>query len=105
MKKFLLILGLTITIFNVHSQNIPILDGKYTFSEVIEFPEMTAKQINDKAKDFLIVFHSDSSFLVDSGDKLIDNGSFPVNFKMRNIPMTYIIRYNLISEFKDNKTG
>lgn len=98
-----LISGLAVS--QITSQ-IPILEksGKYGFDKILSIEGKTAKFIYDSTKLFLIKKHADNSFIIDiENQEIYDNGSFPADFMVSNIPMTYTILYNVTTMFKEGK--
>ncbi|MGB3590806.1 MAG: hypothetical protein WBA16_03890 [Nonlabens sp.] len=77
---------------------------KYGFTEIYELDSLTAKKLYNSTKIFLTKKHSDREFFIDIPEKeLYDNGSFPANMNVSNIPITYTILYTISTEFKENK--
>jgi hypothetical protein len=77
---------------------------KYGFTEIYELDSLTSKKLYASAKIFLIKKHSDKEFFIDIPEKeLYDNGSFPADMNVSNIPITYTILYTISTEFKDSK--
>lgn len=77
---------------------------KYGFTEIYESDSLTSKKSYALTKVFLTKKHSDKEFFIDIPEKeLHDNGSFPADMKVSNIPMTYTILYTISTEFKESK--
>tara|TARA_R110002096_G_scaffold425755_1_gene634704 strand:- start:884 stop:1438 length:555 start_codon:yes stop_codon:yes gene_type:complete len=78
--------------------------NKYGFTEICELDNITAKELYNLTKLFLTKKHSDKEFFIDIPEKeLYDNGSFPADMNVSNIPMTYTVLYIISCEFKENK--
>ena len=77
---------------------------KYGFTEIYKLDSLTAKELYNSTKIFLTKKHSDKEFFIDIPEKeLYDNGGFPANMNVSNIPITYTILYTISTEFKENK--
>jgi hypothetical protein len=78
--------------------------NKYGFTEIYDLDSITAKELYNRTKLYLIKKHSDKEFFIDVPEKeLYDNGSFPADMNVSNIPITYTILYTISSQFKENK--
>lgn len=78
--------------------------NKFGFTEICKSDSLKAEELYRLTKLFLTKKHSDNEFFIDIPEKeLYDNGSFPADINVSNIPMTYTILYTISTEFRENK--
>jgi len=82
---------------------------KYTYSELIEVPEMSAEQLYKLAKNWCKQKYTDDAFSIDESNvELADVGSFPLTTTLgkglTKMVITQTILYNIIFSFKDGRS-
>lgn len=84
------------------------ISQKYAYEKIIEIPEKSAVDLYTIGKKWLVTKNRDDKFLIDeNGSKLADLGSFQVSVTIDagavNLPMNWVIIYDIITSYKDNK--
>lgn len=81
---------------------------KYTYEKIMEVSGKSAAELYDLGKKSLATTNRDDKFLIDESNvKLADLGSFQVSIVLDagavNVPMNWVILYDIITYYKDNK--
>jgi hypothetical protein len=86
-----------------NTYSLPIIEktNKIGFIKKIEYPTKSDTLLYDRTKSYLTNIHIDNSFYIDElYTKLADKGSFPADFHVGSIPMTYTILYSVTVRFQ-----